>query len=120
MSDIIPTAEAAASLAARMKLYRTKLGAVDPFTLLELLDPTVLPLLEAIAAGRVFEVRSERCTRCGGEGHVSFCDAEITITEACPRCDGSGFEPAPPGRKQRTAYDALIEAAAEAGTLDDF
>ena len=80
----------------------------------------MLPLLEAIAAGRVFEVRSERCTRCGGEGHVSFCDAEITITEACPRCDGSGFEPAPPGRKQRTAYDALIEAAAEAGTLDDF
>jgi hypothetical protein len=70
-----------------MKLYRTKLGAVDPFTLLELLDPTVLPLLEAIAAGRVFEVRPER----------------------------SGYEPAPPGRKQRTAYDAMIEAAAEGG-----
>ncbi len=120
MSDIIPTAEAAASLAARMKLYRTKLGAVDPFTLLELLDPTVLPLLEAIAAGRVFEVRSERCAMCGGRGHSSFCDGDFTITHDCARCDGSGYEPAPPGRKQRTAYDALIEAAAEAGTLDDF
>ena len=118
MSDIIPTAEAAASLAARMKLYRTKLGAVDPFTLLELLDPTVLPLLEAIAAGRVFEVRPERCAMCLGYGGRTI---DIgTPAEACPRCDGSGFEPAPPGRKQRTAYDAMIEAAAEGGALDEF
>ena len=108
--DIIPTPETAALAAAVLRRV-DGLGATRG---------VVLPLLEAIAAGRVFEVRSERCTRCGGEGHVSFCDAEITITEACPRCDGSGYEPAPPGRKQRTAYDALIEAAAEAGTLDDF
>ena len=118
MSDIIPTAEEAASAAHRLDRYLA-VKADTPLYMRRAID-TVLPLLEAIAAGRVFEVRSERCTRCGGEGHVSFCDAEITITEACPRCDGSGFEPAPPGRKQRTAYDAMIEAAAEAGTLDEF
>ncbi len=119
VNDIIPTAEAAASLAARMKLYRTKLGAVDPFTLLELLDPTVLPLLEAIAAGRVFEVRPERCADCGGEGggyiDTMFAGEHAEKWKDCPRCDGSGYEPAPPGRKQRTAYDAMIEAAAEGG-----
>ena len=121
MSDIIPTAEAAASLAARMKLYRTKLGAVDPFTLLELLDPTVLPLLEAIAAGRVFEVRPERCAMCLGYGGRTIdIGTPAEYWNDCGRCDGSGYEPAPPGRKQRTAYDAMIEDAAEAGTLDDF
>ena len=124
MNDIIPTPETAALAADVLSDYvRISFDQIprqirQPLT--DAIIGTVLPLLEAIAAGRVFEVRSERCTRCGGEGHVSFCDAEITITEACPRCDGSGFEPAPPGRKQRTAYDALIEAAAEAGTLDDF
>ena len=110
MSDIIPTPETAALAAAVLRRV-DGLGATRG---------VVLPLLEAIAAGRVFEVRSECCTRCGGEGHVSFCDAEITITEACPRCGGSGYEPAPPGRKQRTAYDAMIEAAAEGGALDEF
>jgi hypothetical protein len=37
-----------------------------------------------------------------------------------PALRGSGFEPAPPGRKQRTAYDAMIEDAAEGGALDEF
>ncbi len=108
--DIIPTPETAALAAAVLRRV-DGLGATRG---------VVLPLLEAIAAGRVFEVRSERCAMCGGRGHSSFCDGDFTITHDCARCDGSGFEPAPPGRKQRTAYDALIEAAAEAGTLDDF
>ena len=122
MSDIIPTAEAAASaavaLAEIVRAMNEREAYVVPRTRTAI--GIVLPLLEAIAAGRVFEGRSERGTRCGGEGHVSFCDAEITITEACPRCDGSGFEPVPPGRKQRTAYDAMIEDAAEGGALDEF
>ena len=33
----------------------------------------------------------------------------------CTRCDGTGVEPDPPGRKQRTAYDAMTEDAAEGG-----
>ena len=78
---------------------------------------TVSPLLEAIAEGRVFEVRPERCAMCGGRGHSSFCDGDFTITHDCPRCDGSGYEPAPPGRKQRTAYDAMIDGATGDGTL---
>lgn len=82
MSDIIPTPETAALAAAVLRRV-DGLGATRG---------VVLPLLEAIAAGRVFEVRPER----------------------------SGYEPAPPGRKQRTAYDAMIEAAAEGGALDEF
>ena len=122
MSNIIPTPEdAAAAHRTLRRLTDPPEGAFLGATLAQhTAASTVLPLLEAIADGRVFEVRSERCTRCGGEGHVSFCDAEITITEACPRCGGSGYEPAPPGRKQRTAYDAMIEAAAEGGALDEF
>ena len=122
MSDIIPTPEAAASAAALLRNFPPTSGkGID--ALAAAID-TVLPLLEAIAAGRVFEVRPERCADCGGEGggyiDTMFAGEHAEKWKACPRCDGSGFEPAPPGRKQRTAYDALIEAAAEAGTLDDF
>jgi hypothetical protein len=83
----------------------------------------VLPLLEAIAAGRVFEVRPERCSYCSGRRgwwNRYSNDAGCERWEVCHRCDGSGFEPAPPGRKQRTAYDAMIEDAAEGGALDEF
>ena len=117
MSDIIPTAEEAAVIAQDLRDF---FGTEDEG---EIVD-TVLPLLEAIAAGRVFEVRPECCAMCGGDGGDYFISDEHgnvdSEWEDCPRCDGSGYEPAPPGRKQRTAYDAMIEAAAEAGTLDDF
>jgi hypothetical protein len=76
----------------------------------------VLPLLEAIAAGRVFEVRPERCAMClGNGGRTIDIGTPAEYWNDCARCDGSGYEPAPPGRKQRTAYDAMIEAAAEGG-----
>ena len=114
MNDIIPTPETAALAAAVLRRV-DGLGATRG---------VVLPLLEAIAAGRVFEVRPERCADCGGEGggyiDTMFAGEHAEKWTDCARCDGSGYEPAPPGRKQRTAYDALIEAAAEAGTLDDF
>ena len=111
MSDIIPTAETAALAAAVLRRV-DGLGATRG---------VVLPLLEAIAAGRVFEVRPERCAMCLGYGGRTIdIGTPAEYWNDCPRCDGSGYEPAQPGRKQRTAYDALIEAAAEAGTLDDF
>jgi len=114
VSDVIPTAETAALAAAVLRRV-DGLGATRG---------VVLPLLEAIAAGRVFEVRPERCSYCSGRrgwwNRYSNDAGCYERWEVCHRCDGSGFEPAPPGRKQRTAYDALIEAAAEAGTLDDF
>ena len=111
MSDIIPTPETAALAAAVLRRV-DGLGATRG---------VVLPLLEAIAAGRVFEVRPERCAMClGNGGRTIDIGTPAEYWNDCPRCDGSGYEPAPPGRKQRTAYDALIEAAAEAGTLDDF
>ena len=111
MSDVIPTPETAALAAAVLRRV-DGLGATRG---------VVLPLLEAIAAGRVFEVRPERCAMClGNGGRTIDIGTPAEYWNDCPRCDGSGYEPAPPGRKQRTAYDALIEAAAEAGTLDDF
>ena len=111
MNDIIPTPETAALAAAVLRRV-DGLGATRG---------VVLPLLEAIAAGRVFEVRPERCAMCLGYGGRTIdIGTPAEYWNDCGRCDGSGFEPAPPGRKQRTAYDALIEAAAEAGTLDDF
>ena len=111
MSDIIPTPETAALAAAVLRR-------VDGLVATR---GTVLPLLEAIAAGRVFEVRPERCTKClGNGGRTIDIGTPAAYWEDCPRCDGSGYEPAPPGRKQRTAYDAMIEDAAEEGALDEF
>lgn len=104
--DIIPTPETAALAAAVLRRV-DGLGATRG---------VVLPLLEAIAAGRVFEVRPERCAMCLGYGGRTIdIGTPAEYWNDCGRCDGSGFEPAPPGRKQRTAYDALIEAAAEGG-----
>ena len=104
--DIIPTPETAALAAAVLRRV-DGLGATRG---------VVLPLLEAIAAGRVFEVRPERCAMClGNGGRTIDIGTPAEYWNDCPRCDGSGYEPAPPGRKQRTAYDALIEAAAEGG-----
>ena len=121
MSDIIPTAEEAASA---LNELRYKNYVINPRVTLAIVGPIVRPLLDAIAAGRVFEVRPERCADCGGEGggyiDTMFAGEHAEKWTDCARCDGSGYEPAPPGRKQRTAYDAMIEAAAEAGTLDDF
>ena len=104
--DIIPTPETAALAAAVLRRV-DGLGATRG---------VVLPLLEAIAAGRVFEVRPERCAMClGNGGRTIDIGTPAEYWNDCPRCDGSGYEPAPPGRKQRTAYDAMIEAAAEGG-----
>ena len=112
MSDIIPTAEDAASALNELQ-YENYV--VNPRLTLAIVGPIARPLLEAIAAGRVFEVRPERCADCGGEGggyiDTMFAGEHAEKWKDCPRCDGSGYEPAPPGRKQRTAYDALIEAA---------
>ncbi len=106
MNDIIPTPETAALAAAVLRRV-DGLGATRG---------VVLPLLEAIAAGRVFEVRPERCAMClGNGGRTIDIGTPAEYWNDCPRCDGSGYEPAPPGRKQRTAYDAMIEAAAEGG-----
>ena len=109
--DIIPTPETAALAAAVLRRV-DGLGATRG---------VVLPLLEAIAAGRVFEVRPERCAMCLGYGGRTIdIGTPAEYWNDCGRCDGSGFEPAPPGRKQRTAYDAMIEDAAEGGALDEF
>jgi hypothetical protein len=106
VNDIIPTPETAALAAAVLRRV-DGLGATRG---------VVLPLLEAIAAGRVFEVRPERCAMClGNGGRTIDIGTPAEYWNDCPRCDGSGYEPAPPGRKQRTAYDAMIEAAAEGG-----
>jgi hypothetical protein len=121
VSDIIPTAEAAASaavaLAEIVRAMNEREAYVVPRTRTAI--GIVLPLLEAIAAGRVFEVRPERCSYCSGRrgwwNRYSNDAGCYERWEVCHRCDGSGFEPAPPGRKQRTAYDAMIEAAAEGG-----
>jgi hypothetical protein len=126
VSDIIPTAEAAASaavaLAEIVRAMNEREAYVVPRTRTAI--GIVLPLLEAIAAGRVFEVRPERCSYCSGRrgwwNRYSNDAGCYERWEVCHRCDGSGFEPAPPGRKQRTAYDAMIEDAAEGGALDEF
>lgn len=115
MSGIIPTPEEATSAADVLSDYvqisfdQIPLQIRQPIA--DAMIDTVLPLLEAIAAGRVFEVRPERCAMCRGRGHSSFQDDGVMVIHTCPRCNGSGYEPAPPGRKQRTAYDAMIEAA---------
>ena len=111
MSDIIPTAEEAASAAHRLDRYLA-VKADTPLYMRRAID-TVLPLLEAIAAGRVFEVRPERCAMCRGRGHSSFQDDGVMVIHDCPRCDGSGYEPAPPGRKQRTAYAVVAKVDPE-------
>ena len=128
MSDVIPTPEEAARVHdvlgdyVRISFDQIPRQIRQPLT--DAMLNTVLPLLDAIAAGRVFEVRPERCADCGGEGggyiDTMFAGEHAEKWTDCARCDGSGYEPAPPGRKQRTAYDAMIEDAAEAGTLDDF
>ena len=98
--DIIPTPETAALAAAVLRRV-DGLGATRG---------VVLPLLEAIAAGRVFEVRPERCSYCSGRrgwwNRYSNDAGCYERWEVCHRCDGSGYEPAPPGRKQRTATHA--------------
>ena len=113
MSDIIPTAEEAASA---LNELRYKNYVINPRVTLAIVGPIVRPLLDAIAAGRVFEVRPERCAMCLGYGGRTIdIGTPAEYWNDCGRCDGSGYEPAPPGRKQRTAYDAMIEDAAEGG-----
>ena len=85
MNDIIPTPETAALAAAVLRRV-DGLGATRG---------VVLPLLEAIAAGRVFEVRPEPCTECSGHGGFDLFDplAGTDHYEDCPRCEGSGRLP---------------------------
>lgn len=85
MSDIIPTPETAALAAAVLRRV-DGLGATRG---------VVLPLLEAIAAGRVFEVRPERCADCEGKGGWYVGPSPDDIQD-CPRCGASGREPGVP------------------------
>ena len=68
MSNIVPTPEdAAAAHRTLRRLTDPPEGAFLGATLAQhTAASTVLPLLEAIADGRVFEVRAERCTECTG------------------------------------------------------
>ena len=104
MSDIIPTPEAAARAAGSLRSQRALFSLAPSANwrsctdaLLPATIDTVLPLLEAIAAGRVFEVRPERCTDCGGSGNGVGARVLPHGRDpgwiACPRCDGSGYEP---------------------------
>ena len=114
MNDIILTAEEAAAAHRTLSFYCK--ANPEAKTVSSALN-TVLPLLEAIAAGRVFEVRPERCADCGGEGggyiDTMFAGEHAEKWTDCARCDGSGYEPAPPGRKQRTAYAVVAKVDPE-------
>jgi hypothetical protein len=110
VSDIIPTPETAALAAAVLRRV-DGLGATRG---------VVLPLLEAIAAGRVFEVRPERCDARSArlaESYTAYDAGCYDRGRRRGRCARRvlrplrrlDLEPAPPGRKQRTAYDAMIE-----------
>ena len=113
--DIIPPPEEAASVASTLR-YHVKWAVGKASLTGPAISDTVLPLLDAIAAGRVFEVRPEHCTKCLGDGgRLAGAGRPDEYWNDCPRCDGSGYEPAPPGRKQRTAYDAMIEDATDGG-----
>jgi hypothetical protein len=70
--------------------------------------------LDAIAAGRVVEVRPSAAptAEVRAVGTSTRCLPESTPRSGpiAPRCDGSGYEPAPPGRKQRTAYAVVARS----------
>lgn len=104
MSDIIPTAEEAASA---LNELRYKNYVINPRVTLAIVGPIVRPLLDAIAAGRVFEVRPERCAECDGVGGFEWIDDHDTGTDTCPRCKGSGCEPAPPPLTADGSYERL-------------
>ena len=107
MNDIIPTPEAAASAAVRLReCWADAALSVKAATYSDLYG-AVLPLLEAIAAGRVFEVRPERCAECDGVGGFEWIDDHDTGTDTCPRCKGSGCEPAPPPLTADGSYERL-------------
>lgn len=93
MNDIIPTPEDAASAAQRLSEHAKFVCAGN--TDMQSAIDTVLPLLEAIAAGRVFEARPEPCANCSGHGGFDLFDAlaGTDYYEDCPRCGGSGREP---------------------------
>ena len=74
---------------------------------LAIVGPIVRPLLYAIAAGRVFEVRPERCAECDGVGGFEWIDDHDTGTDTCPGCKGSGCEPAPPPLTADGSYERL-------------
>ena len=104
MSDIIPPAEEAASA---LNELRYKNYVINPRVTLAIVGPIVRPLLDAIAAGRVFEVRPERCAECDGVGGFEWIDDHDTGTDTCPRCKGSGCEPAPPPLTADGSYERL-------------
>ena len=99
MSDVIPTPEEAARVHdvlgdyVRISFDQIPRQIRQPLT--DAMLNTVLPLLEAIAAGRVFEVRPEPCTECSGHGGFDLFDplAGTDHYEDCPRCEGSGRLP---------------------------
>ncbi len=110
--DIIPTPETAALAAAVLRRV-DGLGATRG---------VVLPFLAAAASGLIGMAWRPFCDVCDGDGFFEQGDDRTGETESefCKPCKGTGLEPVPPGRKQRTAYDAMIEDAAEGGALDEF
>ncbi len=97
-TTVIPTAEEAARAAGSLRSQRALFSLAPSANwrsctdaLLPATIEVVLPLLDAIADGRVFEVRPERCTNCDGHGgeYIDHGDG----WEDCARCDGSGYEP---------------------------
>ena len=99
MNDGIPTPEEATSAADVLSDYvRISFDQIPRQIRQPIADAmidTVLPLLEAIAAGRVFEVRRELCANCNGVGGYIVFDEDIRDQDwvECHRCNGSGFEP---------------------------
>lgn len=102
MNDIIPTPEAAARAAGSLRSQRALFSLAPSANwrsctdaLLPATIEVVLPLLDAIAAGRVFEVRPKRCTDCEGKGGWYVGPSPDDIQD-CPRCGASGREPGVP------------------------
>ena len=93
MSSIIPTPEEAAAAVSKLRCNLRPIERDQPNVASAV--HTMLPLLEAIAAGRVFEVRPERCAMCGGfgGGYIDAFDEHGNVGsewEDCPLCGGIG------------------------------
>jgi hypothetical protein len=114
----IPTPEQAASAHNRLqRAHPTHPDQLTPGELAAALD-IALPFLAAAASGLIGMAWRPFCDVCDGDGFFEQGDDRTGETESefCKPCKGTGLEPDPPGRPPaRTAYDAMIEAAAEGG-----
>ena len=90
MSDIIPTPEAAARAAGSLRSQRALFSLAPSANWRSCTDALLPATIDTMFAGE----HAEKWTDCA-------------------RCDGSGYEPAPPGRKQRTAYAVVAKVDPE-------